>query len=46
MPWKSWRLDFDSPVRALALGQGCAFYSPEQQLLGGGFFEKCGGDPM
>lgn len=40
------RLDFDSPVRALALGQVCAFYSPEQQLLGGGFFEKCGGDPM
>ena len=33
---------FDSPVRALAPGQVCAFYHPErgEQLLGGGFFEE------
>lgn len=38
------RLDFDEPVRALALGQVCAFYQPDadrgEQLLGGGFFES------
>ncbi len=38
------RLDFDRPVRALALGQVCAFYTPDEQrgeqLLGGGFFEE------
>lgn len=38
------RLDFDEPVRALALGQVCAFYAPDHQrgerLLGGGFFEE------
>ena len=33
---------FDSPVRALAPGQVCAFYHPsrQDQLLGGGFFEE------
>ena len=36
------QLDFDSPVRALALGQVCAFYAPQNQLLGGGFFEAIG----
>ena len=36
------QLDFDAPVRALALGQVCAFYAPENQLLGGGFFECIG----
>lgn len=40
------RLDFDEPVRALALGQVCAFYLPDgdrgEQLLGGGFFESIG----
>lgn len=32
---------FDTPVRALAPGQVCAFYHPEHadRLLGGGFFE-------
>lgn len=38
------RLDFDEPVRALALGQVCAFYQPDggrgERLLGGGFFER------
>lgn len=38
-----YRLDFDVPVRALALGQVCAFYAPDEdrgeRLLGGGFFE-------
>ena len=38
------RLDFDTPVRALALGQVCAFYEPDarrgEKLLGGGFFEQ------
>ena len=40
------QLDFDTPVRALALGQVCAFYAPDAQrgekLLGGGFFESLG----
>ena len=40
------QLDFDSPVRALALGQVCAFYEPDalrgEKLLGGGFFESLG----
>ena len=35
-------LVFDEPVRALALGQVCAFYAPQQQLLGGGFFRQIG----
>lgn len=38
------QLTFDEPVRALALGQVCAFYAPDddrgEQLLGGGFFES------
>ncbi len=38
------QLDFDTPVRALALGQVCAFYEPDtlrgEKLLGGGFFES------
>lgn len=38
------RLDFEEPVRALALGQVCAFFEPDggrgEKLLGGGFFEK------
>lgn len=38
------RLHFDEPVRALALGQVCAFYAPDamrgERLLGGGFFEE------
>ena len=38
------KLDFDEPVRALALGQVCAFYAPDalrgERLLGGGFFEQ------
>lgn len=38
------RLDFDEPVRALALGQVCAFFEPDggrgEKLLGGGFFES------
>ena len=42
-----YRLDFDAPVRALALGQVCAFYAPDadrgERLLGGGFFEEIGG---
>ena len=35
-------LVFDSPVRALAPGQVCAFYhaTHPERLLGGGFFEK------
>lgn len=35
-------LVFDEPVRALAPGQVCAFYSAEHpnRLLGGGFFEQ------
>ena len=35
-------LSFDTPIRALAPGQVCAFYSAEQpeRLLGGGFFEQ------
>ena len=35
---------FDTPVRALAPGQVCAFYHPEhpERLLGGGFFETIG----
>lgn len=40
-------LEFDEPVRALALGQVCAFYAPDagrgERLLGGGFFERCSG---
>ncbi len=40
------QLDFDTPVRALALGQVCAFYEPDnlrgEKLLGGGFFESLG----
>ena len=32
------RLTFDTPVRALAIGQVCAFYEGGR-LLGGGFFE-------
>lgn len=32
-------LEFDKPVRALAIGQICAFYD-EDRLLGGGFFES------
>lgn len=39
-----YRLEFDEPVRALALGQVCAFYEPDddrgERLLGGGFFEE------
>lgn len=39
-------LEFDEPVRALALGQVCAFYRPDagrgELLLGGGFFEQIG----
>lgn len=39
-----YRLDFDEPVRALALGQVCALYEPDADrcecLLGGGFFEE------
>jgi len=39
-----YRLDFDTPVRALALGQVCAVYAPDadrgERLLGGGFFEE------
>ena len=39
-----YRLDFDEPVRALALGQVCALYAPDadrgERLLGGGFFEE------
>ena len=39
-----YRLDFDAPVRALALGQVCALYAPDEdrgeRLLGGGFFEE------
>jgi len=39
-----YRLDFDEPVRAIALGQVCAFYEPDadrgERLLGGGFFEE------
>lgn len=38
------KLNFDEPVRALALGQVCAFYAPDalrgERLLGGGFFEQ------
>lgn len=38
------QLTFDEPVRALALGQVCAFYAPDADrgecLLGGGFFES------
>lgn len=38
------RLQFDSPVRALAVGQVAAFYEPDarhgERLLGGGFFES------
>lgn len=38
------QLFFDQPVRALAPGQVCAFYTPDEQrgerLLGGGFFEQ------
>ncbi len=38
------KLRFDEPVRALAPGQVCAFYAPDEQrgekLLGGGFFEQ------
>lgn len=38
------QLFFDQPVRALAPGQVCAFYAPDEQrgerLLGGGFFEQ------
>lgn len=41
-----YRLDFDTPVRALALGQVCAVYAPDadrgERLLGGGFFEEIG----
>ncbi|MBR5523474.1 MAG: tRNA 2-thiouridine(34) synthase MnmA [Akkermansia sp.] len=37
-------LDFDEPVRAVALGQVCALYAPDadrgERLLGGGFFES------
>ncbi len=37
-------LHFDAPVRAVALGQVCAFYEPDggrgEKLLGGGFFES------
>ena len=40
------QLDFDTPIRALALGQVCAFYEPDalrgEKLLGGGFFESLG----
>jgi tRNA-specific 2-thiouridylase len=40
------QLDFDIPVRAVALGQVCAFYEPDalrgEKLLGGGFFEQLG----
>ena len=38
------KLMFDSPVRALAPGQVCAFYHPlhPHRLLGGGFFESIG----
>lgn len=39
-----YQLDFDRPVRAVALGQVCALYAPDAQrgerLLGGGFFER------
>ena len=39
-----YKLTFDQPVRALALGQVCAFYAPDEdrgeRLLGGGFFEE------
>ncbi len=39
-----YQLIFDSPVRALALGQVCALYAPDadrgERLLGGGFFEE------
>lgn len=42
-----YRLDFDEPVRALALGQVCALYAPDklrgERLLGGGFFEEITG---
>ena len=36
------QLRFEAPVRALAPGQVCAFYSAEhpERLLGGGFFEE------
>lgn len=38
------RLEFERPVRALALGQVAAFYQPDEgrgeRLLGGGFFEE------
>lgn len=35
------QLDFDTPVRALALGQVCALYAEDDlTLLGGGFFES------
>lgn len=38
------RLEFERPVRALALGQVAAFYLPDggrgERLLGGGFFEE------
>lgn len=35
------QLEFDAPVRALALGQVCAFYAADDlTLLGGGFFES------
>lgn len=33
------RLSFDVPLRALAVGQVCAFYDGGK-LLGGGFFES------
>lgn len=40
------QIEFDSPVRALAPGQVCAFYAPDalrgERLLGGGFFEQIG----
>lgn len=39
-----YRISFDSPVRAAAPGQVCAFYAPDadrgERLLGGGFFEQ------
>ena len=33
------RLSFETPLRALAVGQVCAFYDGGK-LLGGGFFES------
>jgi tRNA-uridine 2-sulfurtransferase len=40
MDFDSAKVIFETPVRAIAVGQSAVFYSPKSQLLGGGFIDK------